>query len=51
MKNKLDPEKSSLVSNNTYYSGVIPKLKKLDQVFVIFIGGVTYNELSCIKLL
>jgi len=40
-----------LISKDTYFRGVIPKYSKMNNVYVLMLGGVSYNEISCIKQL
>ena len=49
LKNRFDPERSSLISRDTYFKGAIPKFKANNKVFLLILGGMSYNEISCFK--
>jgi hypothetical protein len=51
LKNKLDPEKSALIHKDSYFRGSIPKFSKINNVYVLMVGGISYNEISCLKKL
>lgn len=51
LRNRLDPEKSALIHKDTYFRGAVPKFSKINNVYVLMVGGVSYNEISCLKQL
>ncbi len=50
LKNRFDPEKSSLISRDTYFKGTIPEFNANNKVFVLILGGMSYNEINCFKV-
>ncbi len=51
MKGRLDPERSALISKESYFRGSVPKYGRMGNVYVLIVGGISYNEISCLKQL
>jgi hypothetical protein len=49
LKQKLTPELSAMLGKDNFIR--IEREKEIKEVFVFFVGGVTYGEISCLRLL
>lgn len=49
LKQKLTPELSAMLGKDNFIR--IEREKDMKEVFVFFVGGVTYGEISCLRLL
>jgi hypothetical protein len=49
LKQKLTPELSALLGKENFIR--FEKEKEVKEVYVFFVGGVTYGEISCLRLL
>jgi hypothetical protein len=52
IKGRLSPEANALLGrDNNYLAGLEKEGKKLKELYLFYVGGITYGEISCLRLL
>jgi len=52
IKGQLSPEANALLGReNNYIKGVDRETRRLKELYVFYVGGITYGEISCLRLL